>query len=38
MNRYTFAKDGKSIILVSLSPKYVYEDKLKFKGKARSRE
>lgn len=31
MNRYTFAKDGKSIILVPLSPKYVYEDKLKFK-------
>lgn len=31
MNRNTFAKDGKSIILVPLSPIQVYEDKLKLK-------
>ena len=28
-NRYNFVKDGKSVILVPLSPKQVYEDQMK---------
>lgn len=31
-NRYNFVKDGKSIILVPLTLKEVYENQLKLKG------
>ena len=29
-NRYSFVKDGKSVTIVPLSPKQVYEDQMKF--------
>ena len=31
-NRYSFVKDGKSVTLVSITPKQVYEDQLKLKS------
>ena len=31
-NRYSFVKDGKSVTLIPLTPKQVYEDQLKLKS------
>ena len=31
-NRYSFVKDGKSVTLVPLTPKQVYQDQLKLKS------